>query len=137
MSNGHEQTDSNPKGAGRPRKQVDKSVVQKLAEIQCTKEEIAYIVGVSVDTLRRNFSDVIDTGKAGGRVKLRRAMFRNAVEKDNVVMQIFLSKNLLGMSDNPSSSADEDKVLPFVDGAPELDIDSLLSDDNEGFGKPN
>ena len=37
--------------AGRPKKEIDMDLVEKLANIQCTQEEIACVVGCSVDTL--------------------------------------------------------------------------------------
>lgn len=112
MSNGHEPTERNPKGAGRPKIQLDTDQIVKLAELQCTNKEIAYVMGCSTDTLIRNYAEYIDKGKAGGRIKLRRAMMRNACENDNATMQIWLSKQWLGYSDNPGSE-DEDIVLPW------------------------
>ena len=109
-----EKTEKNPKGAGRPRKQLDEEMLTKLAELHCNHREIAYVMDVSVDTLKRNYSDILDKGYAQGKIKLRRAMFRNAVENDHAVMQIFLAKNLLGMSDTGQNS-DDDDILPWED----------------------
>jgi hypothetical protein len=110
--NGHEATDKNPKGAGRPKKEIDTGVLEKLAELHCNYKEMSYVMEVSVDTLKRNYADIIDKGYAQGKIKLRRAMFRNAVENDHAVMQIFLAKNLLGMSDQPRGG-DDDQILPW------------------------
>jgi hypothetical protein len=44
---------------------------------------------------------------------LRNAMFKNALS-GNAALQIFLAKNFLQMSDNPSNS-DETKILPWTD----------------------
>jgi len=97
---------------GRPKKQIDREVLINLASIQCTMAEIAFVLGVSVDTIARNYRDDIELGKAQGKIKLRRAMFRNACEKDNAVMQIWLSKNLLNMTDQPASD-ESSMVLPW------------------------
>ena len=44
-------------------------MVEKLAHIQCTQDEIASTVGVSVDTLTRRteFAEVYKRGAEGGR----------------------------------------------------------------------
>ena len=108
-----EKTDKNPRGAGRKPIKLDEDVLIKLAELHCNLSEISYVMNVSKDTLRRNYATIIDKGYAQGKIKLRRAMFRNAVENDNAVMQIFLAKNLLGMENDPVHSKDDDMVLPW------------------------
>ena len=105
---------STEKTTGRPKIELDTSVLTKLAEIQCNLKEMAYVMGCSVDTLKRNYMDVIEIGQAQGKIKLRRAMFRNACENDHAVMQIFLAKNLLGMQDQPRNTDDND-ILPWDD----------------------
>ncbi len=104
----------NPKGGGRKKIDLDESQIQRLAEIHCNWKEIAYIMGVSVDTLKRNYTESVEMGKAMGKIQLRRAQWRNAVEKDNVTMQIWLGKNVLGQSDNPISD-DSSQILPWND----------------------
>jgi hypothetical protein len=48
------------------------------------------------------------------KVKLRRAMFKNACDNMNAAVQIFLSKNILGMADVPINSAGSEP-LPWSD----------------------
>lgn len=108
-----EQTVKNPKGAGRKKIQLDEDMLLKLAELHCNYKEIAYVMEVSVDTLKRNYADLIDKGHALGKIKLRRAMLRNACENDNAAVQIFLAKNLLGMENDPSATRDDALVLPW------------------------
>lgn len=108
-----EKTDKNPKGAGRKKIQLDEDMLLKLAELHCNWKEIAWVMDCSVDTLKRNYADIIDKGYALGKIKLRRAMMRNACENDNAVMQIFLAKNLLGMENDPGTSKDDALVLPW------------------------
>ena len=108
-----------PSKAGRKKIELDIDMLVKLAELQCNWKEIAYIMDCSTDTLKRNYAHYIDKGNAMGKVKLRRAMFRNATENDNAVMQIFLAKNLLGMSNDPVNSGDDNLILPWE----ESDID--------------
>lgn len=102
---------------GRPKIVLDKEQVKRLAELQCTMKEIAYIFGCSVDTIKRNCRDELDYGYAAGKIKLRRAMFRNACENHNAPVQIFLAKNLLGMSDNGLIDSEENAPLPWVEDA--------------------
>ena len=108
-----EKSKSNPKGAGRKKIELDRDMILKLAELQCNWKEIAYVCECSVDTLKRNYADIIDKGYAQGKIKLRRAMFRNAVENDNAVIQIFLAKNLLGMANDPVNQGEDSVVLPW------------------------
>lgn len=82
----------------RPQVEIDESVVEKLASIQCTMIEIAAVVGCSVDTLERRFADTIKTGRAKGRSSLRRLQWE-AAQKGSNAMLIWLGKQLLGQSD--------------------------------------
>lgn len=101
------------KPKGRPKKEIDVAVLRNLCEIQCTLKEIAYVLGVSTDTLKRNYNDEIQAGKAQGKIALRRAQWRNAVEKNNVTMQIWLGKQM-GQSENPLDE-DDGQILPWSD----------------------
>lgn len=86
---------------GRPRsayiRPEDEPQLRKLAEMHCTETEIAAFFDVPKTTLLRWHKPIIDASREAGKEKLRHAMWVNAVEKNNVVMQIWLSKNLLGM----------------------------------------
>lgn len=110
-------TETVPPKGGRPKIQLDKEQIKKLAELQCTLKEIAYIMGCSIDTVKRNAQDSLDYGYASGKIKLRRAMFRNACDNHNAAVQIFLAKNLLGMSDNGLIDSDDNAPLPWVEDA--------------------
>ena len=109
-----EQDKSQAPKKGAPRKIVDKAVLRNLCEIQCTIKEMAYVLGVSVDTLNRNYRDVIDEGKSQGKIALRRAQWRNAMEKNNVTMQIWLGKNVLNQTDAPLDE-ETGTILPWTD----------------------
>lgn len=94
---------NNPKG-GRPEAIIDEALLFELARIQCTQVEMAACLGVSRQTLithlreHPELADTLERGQAAGKMSLRRHMFHEA-QKGNAIMQIFLSKNLLGMSD--------------------------------------
>tara|TARA_R110000737_G_scaffold350326_1_gene388956 strand:- start:303 stop:644 length:342 start_codon:yes stop_codon:yes gene_type:complete len=110
-------TETVPPTGGRPKIDLDQEQVKRLAELQCTRKEIAYILGCSIDTIKRNAQDSLDYGYAAGKIKLRRAMFRNACENHNAAVQIFLAKNLLGMSDNGLIDGDDNAPLPWIEDA--------------------
>ena len=84
---------------GRPKAEVDVEILKNLASIGCPTYEIASVMNVSARTLKRNFAEIIDQYKERGKASLRKKMLDKAVKKDNTMMQIFLSKNYLGMSD--------------------------------------
>jgi hypothetical protein len=93
-----------PNLGGRPRKGIDLELVEKLGQIHCTDEEIAAIVGVSVETMTRRkrddpaFATMLATARAAGRGSLRRMQWQ-AASAGSIPMMIFLGKNLLGQRD--------------------------------------
>src|SRR5207245_94297 len=65
--------------------------------IRCTDEEVAAFFGVSTRTIKRRrkveeFRDIMDQGRAKGRVSVRRSLFKLA-NAGNIAAAIFLSKN--------------------------------------------
>ena len=84
---------------GRPKAEVDVEILKNLASIGCPTYEIASVMNVSARTLKRNFAEIIEQNREKGKASLRKKMYDKAVRKDNTMMQIFLSKNMLGMSD--------------------------------------
>ena len=84
--------------------------IRKLAEISATMEEIAYVMGCSRSALR-NFTHLVDEGKARGKVKLRRAQMELALS-GNPTLLIWLGKQMLGQSDNPVGEG-ENLILPW------------------------
>ena len=102
------------KTKGRPKKVIDVAILKNLCEIQCTIKEIAQVLGVSTDTLQRNYKDEIATGKTLGKIALRRAQYRNAIDKNNITMQIWLGKQILNQADAPLDD-DAGTILPWTD----------------------
>ena len=79
---------------------VNLDLVEALASIGCTLEEIGAVIGVSQRTLIRweqveAFREAIERGRSGARVSIRRALWKSA-EAGNVKAQIWLGKRLLG-----------------------------------------
>lgn len=85
-------------GAGRPRLVIDKDLLEQLAKIQCTMQEIAAVLGCSVDTLERNFADVIKKGKDEGKASLRRLQWQGA-QDGKPAMLIWLGKQVLAQKE--------------------------------------
>ena len=100
-------------GRGKNKRVIFPDDVYKLAELGCTDREIAQWFSMAENTLRYNFSDVMAKGRESLKHSLRRAMLHNAIKLNNAALQIFLAKNLLGMSDNPTQTADT-KPLPWT-----------------------
>jgi hypothetical protein len=123
------------KGPGRPKVHVfDYEQIVRMAELQCSRKEIAHILGCSDDTVKRDPKalDAIEMGKAHGKMKLRRAMFRNACENNSAPVQIFLAKNLLGMSDDGMRNDESNVPLPWNEAKEEKNAtDETTTDDSE------
>lgn len=99
----------------RPKLEIDEKQVHKLAAIHCTMEEIASVVGCSVDTLEGRFSEVIKKARSEGKASLRRYQYL-AAQGGNTAMLIWLGKQLLAQRDEPAPPADADKVRDLIEG---------------------
>ena len=97
----------------RPKKEIDEELLYKLALIHCTMIEMADIVGVSQDTLKRRYADIINKGKAEGKMRLRRKQVEVAMS-GNHTMLIWLGKQMLGQRETPITE-DVEKILPWSD----------------------
>jgi hypothetical protein len=100
-------------GRGKNKKIVFPEDVYKLAAIGCTDQDIATWFDIEYSTLRYNFSDIIAKGRQDLKMTLRKSMLKNALN-GNAAIQIFLAKNMLGMSDNPVDS-EENRPLPWTE----------------------
>lgn len=98
---------------GRDKTVVPPHEVFKLASIGCKDTEIADWFGIKKDTLSYNFATELIKGRETMKQSLRRKMLETALG-GNAVMQIFMSKNFLGMSDNPQSEANT-QPLPWTE----------------------
>lgn len=112
---------------GRPKKQIDPKLLEDLAGIGCTNEEIAHVAGCSSDTLTRNYAEHIKSGRENAKVSLRRKQWAVAMN-GSTGMLIWLGKQMLGQGE---------RVLP-PEGKP-LDFGTLPTPtgDFRTTGKPN
>lgn len=97
---------------GRDKKVVPPDQVQELAALGCRDTEISNFFGVAETTLRYNFSAQLTKGREELKITLRRAMLKNAITNQHAAVQIFLAKNILGMSDTPIG-AESNAPLPW------------------------
>ena len=102
---------------GRDKKIVPPDQVQELAALGCSNREIANFFGVEESNISRHFAANLIKGREELKITLRRAMLNNACRNMNAAVQIFLAKNILGMSDSPVNSEDN-KPLPWESDAP-------------------
>lgn len=99
---------------GRDKKIVPPDEVQKLAALGCSNRDIANFFGIEESNVSRHFAAFLTKGREELKITLRRAMLDNACRNMNAAVQIFLAKNILGMSDTPVNS-DEKQPLPWSD----------------------
>ena len=91
----------------RPKKyNIDPEQVEKLASFGCSNTEIASFFGCSKDLISKSYSTNVAKGKDKGKIRLRQLLWKSA-EKGNVAMQIWLSKQYLGMSDKQDITLNE------------------------------
>jgi hypothetical protein len=100
-------------GRGLRKKVVSPEDVYKLAALGMSNREIARWFDIDHQVVNYNFQTIIDKGREDMKTSLRKAMLKNAMS-GNAALQIFLAKNMLGMSDNPHTSEDN-KILPWND----------------------
>ena len=103
---------------GRPKKELDYELIEELAKIQCTQDEIASCLGVNVKTLRADekFLDLYKKGQETGKKSLRRYQF-DCAKKGNSAMLIWLGKQYLGQRDNidvSTTSMEEDGMSKAI-----------------------
>ena len=108
---------------GAPKKQLDYKLIEDLAMIQCTQQEIANILEVSVRTLQRDeeFCRIYKKGQDNGKMSLRRMQWKAATE-GNHTMLVWLGKQYLDQKDN--------KDLKITDLRP-IKIEDNLTDEVE------
>ena len=89
---------------GRPRLTFDLRLVEDLGKIQSTHSELAAVLGVSIETVKRRLKDDLEfcaayeKGLENGKSSLRRIQWKNALS-GNTTMQIWLGKQYLGQQD--------------------------------------
>ena len=106
----------------RTKKPLDYVLVEKLAHIQCTQEEIAEALDVSVRTLQRDsgFCRIYKKQIGQGRASLRRLQWQ-ALNEGDKTMLVWLGKQYLGQKDKWETT-----------GPTEVKIRITVEDDDNG-----
>lgn len=106
---------------GRPKKVLTEDaikLIENMARIMCTDEEIADVLGCSRDLFytKENenlFRQAIEKGKATGKQSLRRKQYEVAM-KGNSSMLIWLGKQWLGQTDKVEQTTSFEDLEPLA-----------------------
>ena len=95
--------ESEKRGRGRPRIELDLKTVEGLALIGCEEAEIVTVLGISERTMRsrkheKRFAAAMERGRANGKKSLRRLQWE-AANKHDRTMLVWLGKQFLGQKD--------------------------------------
>lgn len=123
----------------RPKKTINQKQFEALCSIQCTKEEMCNVLGVTEKTLNNwcketygnSFSLVFAEKRDLGKVSLRRTQWK-AAEKGNITMQIWLGKQILKQSETPIQDKIRLKELELKEKEFELKEKLLMKQLEEG-----
>lgn len=82
----------------RPRLPLDATAIEGMAAVGATDVEIAHFLGCSVDTLNRRFAENLAKSRAGMRLRLRQAQYKQAIAGDRTML-VWLGKVMLGQKE--------------------------------------
>ena len=99
------------KKMGRPKVPIDFKLLENLCGIQCTMEEIAMVMSVTVETIDARcqeehgitFSEYYQQKKAKGKSSLRHKQWQVAMSGDKTLL-VWLGKQHLGQTDKNEST---------------------------------
>lgn len=111
---------------------IDRKVFEKLCALQCTKAEILGFLEVPNDYLNKwceevygkPYMEVYEEKRQAGLVSLRRNQFK--LSERSSTMNIFLSKNLLGMTDKTTIETNSTTSNP-LEGLSEEELREILN----------
>ena len=107
-------------GRGDSKRVIELETVKKLAHLNLSYKDMADFFGCKETTFRDNFRFVVEQGRQKTKHRLMEAMLTNAIDKMSPVMQIWLSKNLMGFQDAPNNT-DNNVTLPWVNNGDDDD----------------
>ena len=98
----------------RPKKEVNKDLLIKLAKLHLSDKAIAHVLNVSVHTLNRRYAQLIDKCKSESICKMAEVLFDEGINKrQSWALKLMLSKHL-GYSDKIQFDNQSDGDKPFV-----------------------
>lgn len=107
---------------GRPKKILTEEalkLIESLARIMCTEQEIADCLNTTTDTLHNDennevFRNAIKKGQSQGKQSLRREQWKLA-QRGNASMLIWLGKQWLGQTDKVENTTSFEDLTPLAD----------------------
>ncbi len=99
-------------GRGEHKQVINIDDVKKLAALHLTYKDMAQFFHVKETTFRDNFRSIVEKSRQKTKQRLMEAMLHNAIDKLNPTMQIWLSRNLLNMSEQNTNS-EQHQILPW------------------------
>lgn len=129
---------SKSKVMGRPKLAINWEICENLCKIQCTHEEIAQTLNVSIETLNRackrengcTFGEFNKRYKFTGKSSLRRAQMKSAL-KGNPALLIWTGKQYLNQSDKAEVEIGVPTLIKRVDGKEALLLTSKEKGEEE------
>ena len=104
-------TRKNKPGAGRPRLSLDEERIGQMAFDGCKNSEIAHCLGCDDETLKNNYSPILDKKRAERKAAFRTKQTERALKDGEIAMLIFLGKNELEQTDKQTQE------IPGVEAA--------------------
>ena len=98
---------------GRNKRVIPEEQVAELSKLHCTNKEMADFFDVPLQTFVDNFRDIITKSRLITKQRLRKAQLDLALNKHDKTMLIWLGRNMLGQSENPIGT-DDNQVLPWI-----------------------
>lgn len=98
---------------GRNKSVIPEEEVAQLSQYHCTNKEMADFYNVPLQTFMDNFRDIIDKNRIVTKQRLRKTQLDLALKGDKTML-IWLGRNILGQTENPVNS-DNNQVLPWLD----------------------
>lgn len=107
---------------GRPKKILTEDalkLIENMARIMCTQDEIADCLNTTIDTLHSAENDelfraALKKGQNQGKQSLRREQWKLA-QKGNATMLIWLGKQWLGQTDKVESTTSFEDLTPLAE----------------------
>jgi hypothetical protein len=118
---------------GRDNKIVPPQEVEDLAALGCKNHEICDWFGINKTTLIRNFETELTKGRENLKQSLRRAQIAAAMS-GNVVMLIWLGKNILGQRDN-NYDAVENSPLPWTSSTTDSEVEEIKEENTDEIAR--
>lgn len=132
--------------SGRIPKKFAHETFEQLCLIHCTADEIRRVLKIDYKTLKRavkrhyghDFAEICEDLKANGKVSLRRVIWKEALEKKNVVLIKLLAANHLGLTEKQDQRVNVNAMVSADSNAKLTATFRVLEskDDKEYFDRP-